>query len=123
MIGPQCNGSAARRHGSQSHGFAVRVWSTMCICSPVVVELVRSILALDFPLFHGYNIKLHPWLFESIKKLFPCFRKLINDFPQEVSNLCSTDDGEPSEQAHGSSNCRQHVHKLCCSILLDSVKC
>ena len=25
----------------------------MCICSPGVVELVRSNLALDFPLFHG----------------------------------------------------------------------
>ena len=43
----------ARWHGSQSHGFAVWVWSTVCICCPSVVKLVRSNLALDFPLFHG----------------------------------------------------------------------
>ena len=41
------------RHRIQSHGFAVRVWSNLCICSPGVVELVRSNLAPDFPLFHG----------------------------------------------------------------------
>ena len=29
------------------------VWSIVCICSPGVVELVRSNLAPDFPLFHG----------------------------------------------------------------------
>ena len=46
------NGSAAQRHGSQSHRFAVRVWSNLCICSPGLVELVKSNLAPDFPLFH-----------------------------------------------------------------------
>ena len=50
--GQPTNGSAARRHGSQSHRFAVRLWSTVCICSPGVVELVRSNVAPDFPLFH-----------------------------------------------------------------------
>ena len=56
--GQPTNGSAARRHGSQSHGFAVRVWSTVCICSPGVVELVRSNLAPDFPLFHVVSTEL-----------------------------------------------------------------
>ena len=51
--GQPTNGSAARRHSSQSHGFAVWVWSNLCICSPGVVELVRSNLAPDFTLFHG----------------------------------------------------------------------
>ena len=32
--------------------FAVRIWSNLCICSPGVVELVRTNLAPDFPLFH-----------------------------------------------------------------------
>ena len=41
------------RHGSQSHGFAVRVWSNLCICCPGLVELVRSNLGTSFPLFHG----------------------------------------------------------------------
>ena len=51
--GQPTNGSAARQHSSQSHGFAVRLWSNLCICSLGVVELVRSNLAPDFPLFHG----------------------------------------------------------------------
>ena len=50
--GQPTNGSAARRHSSQSHGFAVRLWSNLCICSPAVVELVRTNLVPDFPLFH-----------------------------------------------------------------------
>ena len=33
--------------------FAVRMWSNLCICSPDVVELVRSNLSPDFPLFHA----------------------------------------------------------------------
>ena len=57
--GQPTNGSAARRHSSQSHGFAVRVWSNLCICSPGVVELVRSNLAPDFPLFHGLGSSHH----------------------------------------------------------------
>ena len=51
------NGSAAQRHGSQSHGFAVRVWSNLCICSPGLVELVKSNLAPDFPLFHESTLQ------------------------------------------------------------------
>ena len=44
------------RHGDTAANYmdlqsVVRVWLTMCICSPVVVKLVRSYLALDFPLF------------------------------------------------------------------------
>ena len=34
-------------------------WSTMCICSPGVVELVRSNLAPDFPLFHVHKSTFH----------------------------------------------------------------
>ena len=41
-LGQPTNRSLAQRHSSQSNGFAVRVWSTMCICCPGVVELVRS---------------------------------------------------------------------------------
>ena len=63
------------------------------------------------------------------------FRKLFHDFvlvllnhvacnfSSKVENLHSTDDGEPSEKSHGASNGRQHVHKLCCSVLGDFVKC
>ena len=40
----------------------------------------------------------------------------------KVENLHSTDDGESSEKSHGASNCRQHVHKLCSSVLGDFVK-
>ena len=57
--GQPTNGSAARRHSSQSHGFAVRLWSNLCICSPAVVQLVRTNLAPDFPLFHDC---LHVWI-------------------------------------------------------------
>ena len=68
--GQPTNGSAARRHSSQSHGFAVRLWSNLCICSPGGVELVRTILAPDFPLFHGVDTSgsntkyLRPFCFE-----------------------------------------------------------
>ena len=41
----------------------------------------------------------------------------------EIDNFHSTDDGEPSEESHGPSNSWQHVHKLCCSILGDSIEC
>ena len=43
-------------------------------------------------------------------------------FSGKVDDFHRTDDGEPSEKSHGASNCRQHVHKLCCSVLLYSVK-
>ena len=54
--GQPTNGSAARQHSSQSHGFAVRVWSNLCICSPGVVKLVKTNLAPDFPLFHDFTL-------------------------------------------------------------------
>ena len=59
--GQPTNGSAARQHSSQSHGFAVRLWSTLCICSPGLVKLVRSNLAPDFPLFHGFHSSAASW--------------------------------------------------------------
>ena len=45
-----------------------------------------------------------------------------NDLNSKINNLYSTDDGESSEESHGSSNCWQHVHKLGCPVLGDSVK-
>ena len=73
------NGSAAQRHGSQSRGFAVRVWSNLCICSPGMVELVRTNLGTSFPLFHDrYTIFeqgiyiVHYW-----KCLLPHFKQLV----------------------------------------------
>ena len=49
---------------------------------------------------------------------------------QSVQYLCSkindlhcTDDGEPCQQSHGSSNSRQHIRELGCSVLGDLVKC
>ena len=67
--GQPTNGSAARQHSSQSHGFAVRLWSNLCICSPGVVELVKSNLAPDFPLFHGYDAQLVTAVSDDGKKL------------------------------------------------------
>ena len=55
-LGQPTNRSLARRHSSQSNGFAVWVWSTVCICSPGVVELLRYNLAPDFPLFHALGV-------------------------------------------------------------------
>ena len=69
--GQPTNRSVARRHGSQSHGFAVRVWSNLCICSPGVVELVKSNLAPDFPLFHGV-------LTTDVPQAKPCLSQIYN---------------------------------------------
>ena len=44
-------------------------------------------------------------------------------FSYKVENLDCTDDGETSEESHGASNCRQHVHKLCRSVLGDFIYC
>ena len=46
-------------------------------------------------------------------------------FSGKVYDFHRTDDGEPSEKAHGSSNCRKYVYNLRCPINLffgDSVK-
>ena len=50
-------------------------------------------------------------------------QNIENNLSSKVENFYSTDDGESSEKSHGASNCRQHVHKLGCSVLGDSVKC
>ena len=47
---------------------------------------------------------------------------LKDDLDSKIDNLHSTDDGEPSEESLGSSNRRQHVYKLGCPVLGDSVK-
>ena len=49
-----------------------------------------------------------------------CFQ---DDLDSKIDNLRSTDDGEPSEESHSSSNSGQHVHKFSRSVLDDSVKC
>ena len=51
---PQQLGDVIKQGSGDSRpiGFALRVWSTVCIGSPGVVEHVRSNLAPDFPLFH-----------------------------------------------------------------------
>ena len=56
------------------------------------------------------------------------FYSIFNDdilkyFSCKIHNLDSTDDGEPCEQAHGSSYSRQLVHKLDSPVLGDAVKC
>ena len=49
--------------------------------------------------------------FRSI--LCPCASDSTeHDSDYEVDNLDCTDDGEPCEQSHGASYCRQHVRKL-----------
>ena len=47
---------------------------------------------------------------------------LEHNLDSKVYYLHSTDDGEPSEEAHGASNSWQHVHKLGCSVFGDYVK-
>ena len=56
------------------------------------------------------------------QELFPWFHKVINNFPQKVSNLCSTDDGEPSEESHGASDETQLGLGLDLLVPLDVVK-
>ena len=66
-------------------------------------------------------------LFLLIRMCLICLFKLVrkhfeNDLYSKVDNLDSTDDRKPSEETHCSSNGRQHVHKLGCPVLGDSVK-
>ena len=61
---------------------------------------------------------------ETINILLILLLKQINgSFPCKVENLHSTDDGESSEKSHGTTNCRQHIHKLCCFLHGDSFNC
>ena len=46
-----------------------------------------------------------------------------NDFCCKIQNFHCTYDGEPREKSHGASNRWHYVHKLCCSVFGDSVKC
>ena len=57
----------------------------------------------------------------NILHLFSIFEYFENDLDSKIDNLHSRYDGEPSEESHGSSNCWQHVHKLGCPVLGDSV--
>ena len=45
------------------------------------------------------------------------------NFSGKVDNLNCTDDWESSEEPHGASNSRQHVHKLGCFLHGDSFNC
>ena len=77
---------------------------------------------------YGVNMKVEMWnIFSNLYVLYLFFVKSIleyleDDLDSKVDNLNSTDDGEPSEESHGSSNSWQHIHKLGCSILGDFVK-
>ena len=55
--------------------------------------------------------------------IFKILKKFTYKLYQEVQYLHSTDDWESSEESHGSSNCRELVHKFGWPVLLDSVKC
>ena len=49
--------------------------------------------------------------------------KETNDYlDAKIHNLHCTNDRESSQKSHGSSYCREHVHKLGCSIFGDSIK-
>ena len=95
------NGSAAQQHGSQSHRFAVRVWSNLCICSPGLVELVKSNLAPDFPLFHACtSTNLWSPRFASIPpNLLPWYR-------------CSMPAGRAAPGVANSSSCSRLQHQF-----------
>ena len=57
--------------------------------------------------------------FFFVQSIFECFE---DDLDCKVGNLHSTDDGEASEESHGSTNSWQYVYKLSCPVLGDSVK-
>ena len=42
---------------------------------------------------------------------------LLHNPDEEVDDFCSADKREPSQKSHGATNCRQHVYKLCSSVL------
>ena len=76
------------------------------------------------------NIYIHTYtqITNTSKKLFNYFVSILlkdvpSNFSSKVENFHCTDDGESSEESHGASNGRQHVHKLCCFIHGDFVKC
>ena len=50
------------------------------------------------------------------------FKKFEDDLDCKIDHLHSRYDGEPSEETHRAPNSRQHVHKLGCPVLGDSVK-
>ena len=54
---------------------------------------------------------------------FPPFDNVGYYYSSKVDNLNCTYNWESGEKSHGSTNSWQHVYKLCCSVLSDSVKC
>ena len=50
------------------------------------------------------------------------FEDFEDDLDSKIDHLHSTDDTESSEESHGSPNGWQHINKLGCPILGDSVK-
>ena len=54
--------------------------------------------------------------------MFP-LKNIPYDFPRKVDNFDCTDDGEPSEKSHSATNCRQHVSKFCCAVLVNQQIC
>ena len=69
-----------------------------------------------------FNIK-HKTLKQVQYKLLHFLTKIEDEFSCKVDYFHSTNDGETSEKPHGASYSWQHVHKFCCSVLGDSVKC
>lgn len=53
---------------------------------------------------------------------FPLSHHLQYNLDQEVYYLHGTDEGEPSEEPHGSTNISQLVEQLGCSVLKLSMK-
>ena len=66
---------------------------------------------------------LRSWLLFIMLSSLLLNYKICNQFGNIVENLHSTDDGESGEKSHGASKRWQHVYKLNCFILSDSVKC
>ena len=60
---------------------------------------------------------------QNLKYIYLPFDNCQYHLRSKVKNLHSTDNGEPSKEAHGATDSRQHVHKLCSSVLCDPVKC
>ena len=91
------------------------LWRLTNICKAFIIKFLSCLIEankhkIDKKYYFSFS-HLHP------SKNFP------DTFPCKVHNLHCTDNGEPSEETHGASNCWQHVNKLCCLILCNSVKC
>ena len=81
---------------------------------PIADNMSVNFAALSISILSNVGVSISQFVFPN---------DVPYNFSGKVEDLHCTDDGESSEKSHGASNCRQHVHKLCCSVLGDSVKC